>query len=97
MDENKKEYKVIGTVTIGTDEYRDLIEAVKDTEIEKQKNWDKYWQYYSKCSELEKKIEKLEQLNDKVAEMSLFINSDDNIKTKFKLWKLEREEENEDE
>lgn len=37
MDDEKRNYSVIGTVSIGTDEYRDLIEAVKNAEAKLEK------------------------------------------------------------
>lgn len=57
--EEKKEYGVIGTVTIGTDEYRDLLtekfEALKD----KERYYNDYWKKYNEVSELEKRVKEL--------------------------------------
>ena len=82
MNEEKKEYSIIGQVTIGTDEYRDLIEAVKEAENDvreyrKQSN-DRYW----KISDLEKEVESLKQYKEFVTEKCL---------DSYKLWKLEQE------
>ncbi len=61
MEENKKEYSVIGTVTIGTDEYRDLLEdkfrAEKEKDEYSKRNNDYYWQ-----------VKKLEEENKKLKE-----------------------------
>ena len=67
MDENRKEYSVIGTVTIGTDEYRDLLtekfEAVKAKEEEHDRWYEQYREtqnYKSECEELKKQVAALE-------------------------------------
>ena len=51
MGEERKEYSIVGTVTISTDEYRDLI--ADKFEAEKSKD---YWcsQYYEKNKEVSK-------------------------------------------
>lgn len=86
MSEEKKEYSIIGQVTIGTDEYRDLIEAVKEAENEarecrKQSN-DRYWEN----DKLKKEVESLKQYKEFVTSKCL---------DSFKLWKLEQESDNE--
>lgn len=69
MEENKKEYPVLGTVTISTEEYRDLItekyEALKD----KQEESERWYREYSRANEaerqfneLKKKIEQYEEI-----------------------------------
>lgn len=92
MEEKSREYKVVGTVTIGTDEYRDLIEYCKDKdaelkEVEKTKS-DYYWEKY----ELKKE---LDELRPKYDELNKFINECDGVKDKLKLWRLERVDDDE--
>lgn len=86
MNEEKK-YSVVGQVTIGTDEYRDLIEAVKEAENEareyRKQSSDRYWE----IDKLNKEIESLKQFKDFVTEQK-YTDS-------FKLWKLEREQDDE--
>ena len=86
MNEEKKEYSIIGQVTIGTDEYRDLIEAVKEAEKEardyRKESNDRYW----RIKDLEQKAESLEQYKEFVTNKCL---------DSFKLWKLEQESDNE--
>ena len=86
MNEERKEYSVIGQVTIGTDEYRDLIEAVKDAEKEardyRKESSDRYWE----IDRLKKEVESLKQYKEFVAEKCL---------DSYKLWKLENEQEEE--
>ena len=79
MSEEKKEYKCIGQVTIGTDEYRDLIEALKEAENEareyrKQSN-DRYWE----IDKLKKEIEPLKQYKEFVVYKVGFIKSYDEL------------------
>lgn len=59
MDEEKKVYSVVGTVTIGTDEYRDLVEASITQEARAEDYRNKYWAEQSKVSKLEKQVEAL--------------------------------------
>ena len=66
MDENKKEYSVLGTVTIGTDEYRDLItekfEAVNARDEEHDRWYNQYKEaqkYKEECETLKKQVEAL--------------------------------------
>lgn len=86
MSEERKEYSIVGQVTIGTDEYRDLIEAVKEVENEareyrKQSN-DRYWE----IDKLKKEVESLKQYKEFVVEKCM---------DSYKLWKLENEQEEE--
>ena len=86
MSEERKEYSIVGQVTIGTDEYRDLIEAVKEVENEareyrKQSN-DRYWE----IDKLKKEVESLKQYKEFVTEKCL---------DSYKLWRLGLEQEEE--
>lgn len=87
MNMEKKEYNVIGKVEIGTDEYRDLIEAVKDAESRANRCYNDYWDEYRKAEALAKEVDSLKPFKDFVLEKH---------QDAFKLWKLERME-NEDE
>ena len=82
MEENKKVYAVVGTVTIGTDEYRDLIEAVKDAQREKDEQSNKWYEQYRKANELEKENE---ELKVKIEKYEAFIKQD-TVKDKFALF-----------
>ena len=86
MDE-KKTYSVVGTVTIGTDEYRDLIESLKEAQHEASENRSARWEFYSKAQKLETELKAvLEKLN----ELEAFVKSDEAVSAKFKLWCVER-------
>lgn len=86
MNEEKKEYSIIGQVTIGTDEYRDLIETVKEAENEARKyrseSSDRYWE----IDKLKKEVESLKQYKEFVTDKCL---------DSYKLWKLGIEAEEE--
>ena len=87
MDE-KKTYSVVGTVTIGTDEYRDLIENLKDALADAEKRRSEWWAQYNKANELEKE---LKDVLEKLKELEAFVRSDEAVSTKFKLWRLEQQ------
>lgn len=86
MNEERKEYSIVGQVTIGTDEYRDLIEAVKEAENEvreyRKQSTDRYWE----IDKLKKEVESLKQYKEFVTDKCL---------DSYKLWKLENEQEEE--
>ena len=88
MEDKKKTYTIIGKVEIGTDEYRDLIEQLAESKKEVDKWNDKYYNAYWKLEKVEKELEststKLSSLND-------FINSSDEIRTKYKLFLAEQQ------
>lgn len=86
MNEERKEYSIVGQVTIGTDEYRDLIETVKEAENEareyRKQSSDRYWE----IDKLKREVESLKQYKEFVVEKCL---------DSYKLWKLENEQEEE--
>ena len=88
--EEKKVYSIVGTVTIGTDEYRDLIEGKLDAEKSRDEYSSKYWDKYREVSKLEEENKALKQELDRYRK---FVN-DNNEEDKMALWilKLSREE-----
>ena len=86
MNEERKEYSIVGQVTIGTDEYRDLIETVKEAENEareyRKQSSDRYWE----IDKLKRDVESLKQYKEFGVEKCL---------DSYKLWKLENEQEEE--
>lgn len=91
MDE-KKTYTVVGTVTIGTDEYRDLIEKLKDAEKEADQNRSARWEQYNKATKLETE---LKAILSECEELKAFVRADEAISAKFKLWRIEHQMQNE--
>ena len=72
MDEKKK-YSVEGTVTISTEEYRDLLTDKFEMEKDRDSYQSRYWNEQSKTRDLEKKVEELQAQYDKVSE---FVKAD---------------------
>ena len=64
MDE-KKEYSVVGTVTIGTDEYRDLLTEKFEAEKDKSVWNDKWYKEYLRANDLEKQVSALKAKMEK--------------------------------
>lgn len=86
--ENKK-YEIVGEVKIGTDEYRELIETTITASKDADNYRSKWWAEESKNRELQEKIKKLEKFEE-------FVNSTDELRTKYKLFLLEQSESIED-
>lgn len=80
--EERKAYQIIGTVTIGTDEYRDLIEAVKEAEKNAEDADHCRWEYYRKANELEKENEELKKKLEKYEAFT----KQDTVKDSFTLF-----------
>lgn len=91
MTENneKKVYSIIGKVEIGTDEYRDLIEAVKTAEVEADKQSSRWYAEYTRANAAE--VE-LKEVKTKFEELQSFVNSEEGLRARFRLWKVERSE-----
>lgn len=84
----EKTYSIVGTVTIGTDEYRDLIESVADAKADLKEESSKASERFWKIRELEDINKKL---NERIAELDAFM-SDRKLASDFKLWKIERDD-----
>ena len=80
MDENSK---IIGTVTIGADEYRELIEENVKNEHAASENRSKCWNLESDLRSVKKD---LEDANRKLAQIRGFIESSDKILEAYKLY-----------
>lgn len=86
MNEEKK-YSIIGTVSIGTDEYRDLIEAVKTAEHEYESANSARWDEYRRANAAEEKCKKYETI---LNSYKAYIESQ-NLIDNYKLWMVTRE------
>ena len=93
MNEEKK-YSIIGKVEIGTDEYRDLISGPTKAESEADLYRGRYWSEQSKTSDLDKK---LEAMTEKANAMSEFINSSEELKAKYALFLVSKQQEESEE
>lgn len=83
-----KEYSIKGKVEIGTDEYRDLIEARLILEKEASNERSRRWDTENKLKELS---DKLEIVTSKMNKLITYINTK-NLTENFKIWQLEQEE-----
>ena len=93
MNEEKK-YSIIGKVEIGTDEYRDLISGLTQAEANVDSYRSKYWSEQNKTSDLEKKLEAMTEKADKMSE---FINSSEELKAKYALFFVSKQQEESEE
>lgn len=90
-----KEYETKGTVTIGTDEYRDMLSEIYRLQNAGQREHDDW--YKEKCradnlaEELKKTCAKLDEI---LAWMDACDGSECNVRLMFKQWKFTRQEEN---
>jgi hypothetical protein len=80
----EKKYSIVGEVRIGTDEYRDLIESAAMASKDADNYRSKFWAEESKNRKLEEKVAVLEKFAE-------FVNSSDEIRTKYKLFLLEKD------
>lgn len=85
--EQEKKYSIVGKVEIGTDEYRDLIEGIKDLENRVNDGSARYWSEYNRANTAETKCKALQEQVDEFKE---FITSSEELTTKFKQFKLEK-------
>ena len=90
MGEEKK-YSVIGTVTIGTDEYRELIEQCAKFEADRNDYRDKYWSEQNITNKLTNELESAKNRNDMYTQ---FIK-DSCLEDKLALWKVQQEQKQE--
>jgi len=88
MNDEEKKYSIIGQVTIGTDEYRDLIEAVAEARKDAEENNSKWYEEYQKANTLNKQ---LEEARKQAESLSGFVNSSEEIKAKYRLYLVERQ------
>lgn len=88
MNKETKAYEIVGTVTIGSDEYRDLIEAVKDKEMEVKECQADTWKYFEKADRLEKE---LREIKAKYNSLEEFVKSDAEVYGMYMVWLAEKE------
>lgn len=93
MNEEKK-YAIIGKVEIGTDEYRDLISGLAKAESDADSYRSRYWSEQGKASDLEKKLEAMTEKADTMLE---FINSSEELKAKYALFLVSKQQEESEE
>ena len=82
--EEKKTYSVVGTVTIGTDEYRDLITEKFQAEREADRQRTEWYNEYTRA---EKLVAKNTKLSEKLDSLEKYIK-ENNEEDSFELWLL---------
>ena len=87
-----REYPVVGKVEISTTEYRELIEKSIVAERDADNYRSKYW---SEQSEKNKVSESLDLCKNKLNDLVQFL-TDENLMDKYKLWKISKQQEEED-
>lgn len=88
MEENK-EYSIKGKVEIGTDEYRDLIEARLNLDREASNERSRRWDTENKLKEVS---DKLGVVTNKMNKLLAFVN-EKGLAESFKIWQLDKESE----
>ena len=83
----KKDYEVNGTVTISTEEYRDLIVSAIESEKETDRYRSQYWDESSKRSKAE---EALKPMKEKYELLLAFINDSEERVKDYKFWLAQR-------
>lgn len=83
----KKDYEVKGTVTISTEEYRDLIVSAIEQEKEADRYRSQYWEESNKRSKAE---EALKPMREKYELLLAFINDSEERVKDYKFWLAQR-------
>lgn len=83
MDDEKKVYSVVGQVTIGTDEYRDLIEGKFSAERDRDDYRSKYWHEQDVSKKAEDRVKAQEKA---IALYREFVNADTERQNAYKLF-----------
>ena len=81
MNEEKK-YSIVGQVTIGTDEYRDLIESVAEERARADRKNTEWYNEYERAKKLEQQVK---ELFAKCEKYEQFIKSESE-REKYELW-----------
>lgn len=80
--EEKKKYSVMGTVTIGTDEYRDLLTEKFEAQKEASENNTRWYEQYNKARNLE---DENTRLKNELEQLKRYIKDNDE-QDKLELW-----------
>ena len=89
MAEERKDYAVQGTVTISTEEYRDLITGKFEAEKSSDDYRRNYWNEQSVTSELKDKVKALEAGQKNYRD---FVNSSPEITALYKQWLVSKQD-----
>lgn len=81
--EEEKEYDTKGTVTISTEEYRDLIRRTYELKTQGQKEHDDWYEQYRECERLKKDMETTKNISEGYVR---YINSTETRKSDYALY-----------
>ena len=104
-EDERKEYPVVGSVTLSTEEYTDLVSALFKARKKADKEHDDWYDEYKEHGKTKDKVKELEErinnLQNRVSEfMEWMINTRDELLSQFRAWKNEKlikEQESEEE
>lgn len=82
-DDEEKVYDVKGTVTISTEEYRDLIAKVYELKAKGQKEHDDWYEQYKECERLKKDMATTKAISEGYVK---YINSTETRKSDYALY-----------
>ena len=82
MNEDKKTYSIVGTVTIGTDEYRDLLTEKFEALAKEKSSRDDWYKEYIRANKADEENKKLREEVDK---LKRYIK-DNNEEDSYELW-----------
>lgn len=85
----EKQYEIKGTVTISTEEYRDLITDKFEAQKNADSYRDRYWSEQSESSKLKEKIKALESGQKNYRD---FVNSSPEITALYKQWLVSKQD-----
>ena len=92
-DREEKTYDIKGTVTISTEEYKDLINEVYEVRAAGQKEHDDWYNERRRADDLEKKMKVMEDRLNVLEAWLVATDMDNNSpRAQFSLWRARQEE-----
>lgn len=83
----KKEYEVKGTVTISSEEYRDILDHACELKLYAKQEHEDWRKERDRADEAKKEVNRL---NAKLSELNEWLEDNPSAKMNFKEWKLEK-------
>ena len=93
-EDERKEYPVVGSVTLSTEEYTDLVSALFKARRKADKEHDDWYDAYKEHNKTKDKVKELEKtiesIKTKNAELMEWLSTSEELSAKFRLWKNEK-------
>lgn len=83
-----KQYDTKGTVTISTEEFRDLINEANDLRMAGQKEHDDWYREYTRANDLQTKLDAVSKQLDS---LETWLKDDIDSLKNYKLWRIDQE------